>query len=297
MSERRVQNRDHRARLLGSVGVLLLAALWLPSVTVPPGTAAAAGVTRSAAAKATLDGEQFTASGATIDEGTGCGLQQAGSPSFSVSGTATGPYPGTFTETGQWSFDLITEQTFETQFTITSGTKVLSGILLYDVSSTGPDGKSLVQNLGGCTWSDAGGAYSTCSQQQLTGACAGNSVAFIYQDSFLQVFSKPKGAYTMTVTGGDGQSAGLSTAGFLCQFPQSLSVRVTDANGAGVPGVIVTWKTSGGTAAGMPAAPWTGTDWNGDTQVSMDCGYTAGTYTVTAKGAKGTRAVFTLTNG
>jgi hypothetical protein len=238
----------------------------------------------------------LTAASTTISAGTGCGLQQAGSPSFSVAGTATGPYPGTFTETGSWSFDLITEQTFETSFTITSGAKVLNGILLYDVSSTGPDGKSLVQNLGSCSYSDAGGAYSTCSQQQLTGACAGQSVAFIYADSFYQSFSKPRGAYTMTITGGNNQSAGLSTSSYSCEFPLPVAVQVTDANGAPVPGVVVTWRTSRGAAAGAPAGPWTGTDWNGDASVNVFCGYAAGTFSVTAKGSKGSHAVFTLTN-
>ena len=168
--------------------------------TVPTGAFAVSGP-RNVKAH-TRDGETLTATTAILTPSAGCGLQQAGSVNFSTSGTATGPYPGTFTETGNRSFDLITEQTFETSFTITSGTRVLSGILLYDQMSTGPDGKSLVQNLGGCGYSNAGGAYSTCPQQQLTGACAGQSVAFIYPDSFFQTFSKPSGGYTMVITGG-----------------------------------------------------------------------------------------------
>lgn len=279
---------------------LVVAATALASITgLVAGPAGATGPVSSAthpAKVATLDGEVFTAPATTINPGTGCGLQQAGTPTFSVSGTATGPYPGTFTETGSWSFDLITEQTFETTFTIHSGTKVLNGILLYDNTSTGPDGKSLVQNLGGCGYSNAGGAYSTCSQQQLTGACAGQSVAFIYPTSFSQTFSKPSGAYTMSITGGNNQSAGLSSSLFLCEFPAPIAVRVTDANGAGVPGVIVTWRTSASPAAGAPQGPWTGTDWNGYASVNVFCGYAPGTYTITAKGSKGTRAVFTLTN-
>jgi len=275
--------------------VTVMAAAFLTiGASVPAGsTTRHSGAARSRTA--TLDGEVLTAPFTTISTGTGCGQQQAGSPTFAVSGVATGPYPGTFTETGSWSFDLISEQTFETSFTITSGSKVLSGILLYDVTSTGPDGKSLVQNLGSCSYSVAGGAYSTCAQQQLTGACAGQSVAFIYADSFYQSFSKPSGAYTMTITGGNDQTAGLSTSTFSCEFPQPIAVQVTDANGAPVPGVIVTWRTSRSPATGAPAGPWTGTDWHGDASVNVFCGYAAGTFSITAKGSKGTHAVFTLT--
>ena len=291
--------RTHRSRaavaLVALVTLVTGSAVVLLAVPATGAGAATPGAASPAKVK-TLDGEQFTAAATTITPGAGCGLQQAGSPTFSVSGTASGPYPGTFTETGSWSFDLISEQTFETTYTITSGSKVIQGILLYDVSSSGPDGTSLVQNLGGCSWSNAGGAYSTCSQQQLTGACAGKSVAFIYADSFLQTFSKPSGSYTMSIVAGNNQSAGLSSSLFLCEFPVQLAVQVTDANGAPVPGVIVQWRTSASPAAGSPAGPWTGTDWNGDAMVSVYCGYSAGTYTVTAKGSKHTSAVFTLTN-
>ncbi len=292
---RSTRRRGHVARFATAVAAVVVTSATLAAT----GPAGAGGVTTGTAQRAhvaTLDGERLTAGSTTITPGAGCGQTQAGSPTFSVSGTATGPYPGTFTETGSWSFDLITEQTFETSFTITSGTRVISGIVLYDVTSTGPDGKSLVQNLGGCGYSIAGGAYSTCSQQQLTGSCAGESVAFVYPDSFLQTFSKPSGAYAMTITGGDNQTAGLSTSSYLCEFPQPIVVHVTDAAGAPVPGVVVRWLTSRSTAAGMPAGPRSGTDWNGEAQISVYCGYAPGTYTIIAKGTKGTRAVFTLTN-
>ncbi len=73
-----------------------------------------------------LDGERFSAASAVLHAvPTGenepyCGAQQQGSVQFSAEGTATGPYPGTFTENGQWDFDLITEQTFHSQFSIKS---------------------------------------------------------------------------------------------------------------------------------------------------------------------------------
>ena len=288
--------RGHVARVALAATALVMAAASTVVAAAPSGATPPSPAASPRARAATLDGEVLSAASTAISTGTGCGQQQAGSPTFSVSGTATGPYPGTFTEIGSWSFDLLTEQTFETSFTITSGAKVLNGILLYDVTSTGPDGKSLVQNLGNCSYSDAGGAYSTCSQQQLTGACAGQAVAFIAADGFYQAFSKPSGAYTMTVTGGNDQSAGLSTSSYSCEFPQPIAVQVTDANGAPVPGVIVKWLASRSVASGSPAGPWTGTDWHGDASVNVFCGYAAGTYSITAKGSKGTHAVFTLTN-
>src|SRR5450631_1755007 len=80
-----------------------------------------------------IDGERFSAASAVLHASpTGenepyCGAQQQGSVQFSAEGTATGPYPGTFTETGQWDFDLTNEQTFHSQFTIKSGSRTITG--------------------------------------------------------------------------------------------------------------------------------------------------------------------------
>jgi hypothetical protein len=46
------------------------------------------------------------------------------SPTYNVSGTATGPYPGTFTETGTWNQGT---GAFSATFTITSGTTTITG--------------------------------------------------------------------------------------------------------------------------------------------------------------------------
>jgi hypothetical protein len=46
------------------------------------------------------------------------------SPTYSVSGTTTGPYPGTFTETGTWN---PFQASFSATFAITSGTATISG--------------------------------------------------------------------------------------------------------------------------------------------------------------------------
>ena len=45
-------------------------------------------------------------------------------PTYRVDGTATGPYLGTFTETGSWSF---IDFTLSATFTITSGTTTITG--------------------------------------------------------------------------------------------------------------------------------------------------------------------------
>ncbi len=55
----------------------------------------------------------------------------AGSVSFTASGTATGPYPGTFTATGYWELDLLVLSAFHESFTITSGTTTVTGTADY----------------------------------------------------------------------------------------------------------------------------------------------------------------------
>ncbi len=243
------------------------------------------------ASKILLDGERFSAPTAVLTPSAGCGLQQFGTVDFQASGVATGPFPGTFTETGQWDFDLTWEQTFQTSFTITSGSKVISGSVLYDNTATDASGKSLVNNWGGCDWSQAGGAYTTCSQQVLTGGCAGQAVAFISANGLSQVFEHPTGNYRMTVTGGNNQAAPVNS-----EFGLPLGVEVTDSLGAPVGGVTVAFVPAKRNPTASPQGPWTTTAWDGTASMNMFASPVAGTYTVSAKGTKGAKAVFTLTN-
>ena len=72
----------------------------------------------SASAASTLTGENFSGSSASGNS------HACNTPTFSASGTATGPYAGTFTEAGSWS---VVPDTFGAQFTITSGTTTIIG--------------------------------------------------------------------------------------------------------------------------------------------------------------------------
>ncbi len=82
----------------------------------------------TASAVSTLTGESFIGSSSSGNSGL------CPSPTFSVSGTATGPYPGTFTESGIWTAPPFppppishAKDTFSATFTITSGTTTISG--------------------------------------------------------------------------------------------------------------------------------------------------------------------------
>ena len=72
----------------------------------------------TASAASTLMGEKLT--GASASGNTFACL----TPAYSVTGTATGPYPGTFTETGTWSLSTIV---FSATFTTSSGTTTING--------------------------------------------------------------------------------------------------------------------------------------------------------------------------
>ena len=83
----------------------------------------------------TLQGETFTGS-ASQTPATTCRLEldNSGDATFTASGVATGPYPGTFTETGSYSFGPVVNPngfgvvtSFHSTFTITSATGSVSG--------------------------------------------------------------------------------------------------------------------------------------------------------------------------
>jgi hypothetical protein len=83
--------------------------------------------------------------------------------SYSVSGTAVGPYPGTFTETGTYSKEPIPggfeSETFEATFTITSGETVITGT---------KSGGSALGNV--CFESTVPGVPNCCAGFHLVGA-------------------------------------------------------------------------------------------------------------------------------
>ena len=83
------------------------------ALVLAPGLSTAAATTVSS-----LTGETLSGSSSQGND------RACTTPTFSVSGTAMGPYPGTFTETGTWA-PLST--TASTTFTITSGTTTITG--------------------------------------------------------------------------------------------------------------------------------------------------------------------------
>ncbi len=176
--------------------------------------------TPARAAGLNLAGEEFTAPSAVLTpHATGgdpyCGATQQGSVDYSVSGSASGPYPGTFSETGQWDFDLITEQTFNARFTIVSGGSTIRGYIAYDQTATGPEGRTLIANYGSCTASQSGGAYSVCANEAFAGSCAGQSIAQIGAEGFSQVFvGTPRVTAFTPISAITGSTVTLTGSGF-----------------------------------------------------------------------------------
>jgi hypothetical protein len=100
-------------------------------------SAAAGPVSASAADQPTLDGESFTAT-AVSSYSADCGADPV-HVEFSVSGTATGPYPGTYTETTSIHDHLgSTEYVLDGSFTIDSAPTTITGTL---------SGSGTVENL------------------------------------------------------------------------------------------------------------------------------------------------------
>jgi hypothetical protein len=122
-----------------------LAVIGVLSTLVVAHTAAADDSEGSAAPLTgeTLSASETGAPGTSSATGT-CDLFGTSSFEFSVTGEATGPYTGTFTEGGTLSIDLILgEFAFDSTFTITSmagtviGNKSLTGVPVFACSEAG----------------------------------------------------------------------------------------------------------------------------------------------------------------
>jgi len=96
------------------------------------GLALSLGVSSAAAATVpSLTGETLTGASAQGNE------HACLTPTFSVSGTAAGPYPGTFTESGTWA---PLASSFSTTFTVTSGTTTITGSKTFSRTTPGLSG-------------------------------------------------------------------------------------------------------------------------------------------------------------
>jgi hypothetical protein len=124
----------NRSLLLGlGLAVALVLAVALPA---------------TASAVSTLTGEKFNASGGPL----GVACQTDGPYSYTASGTATGPYPGTFTETGSGTVTagpqgVSGSMTLSASFTIHSGDFLITGSKSGGVS--GPACQDTSGNTGG----------------------------------------------------------------------------------------------------------------------------------------------------
>lgn len=74
----------------------------------------------------TLDGEMLSSDAAPFIE-IECDASGTGTATYTMTGVATGPFPGTFTETGTFSVEDEQVTSFDAQFTIVSGTIVIQG--------------------------------------------------------------------------------------------------------------------------------------------------------------------------
>jgi hypothetical protein len=95
----------------------------------------------------------------------------------------------------------------------------------------------------------------------------------------------------MAITDGNEQSTSINS-----EFGTRLGVTVTDSLGAPVGGGVVDYTPAKHNPSGYPQGPRTVTSWDGTASMPFFAGPTPGSYRVTVKGAKGSKAVFTETN-
>jgi hypothetical protein len=89
------------------------------------------GLSSAAAAVPTLTGEMLSGSSSQGNS------HVCLTPNFSLSGTASGPYPGSFMESGTWA---PLDSSFTTTFTITSGTTTITGAKTFSRGTPGLSG-------------------------------------------------------------------------------------------------------------------------------------------------------------
>jgi hypothetical protein len=222
----------------------------------------------------------------------------AGSLPYSASGTASGPYPGTFTETGYWELDLEVLSAFHARYTITSGSTTITGTADYAASAFAAcDGRM---------YNEPASYAASVASTGGTATDRGTSTVNISYGLFDQSFTSQGGGGSTTCTGGSGTakfSPGLTT------IAQAQNTRVSESlSGCAGPvasaGVVLHIPTapamtcstlSAGSAssfAGTAVIKWSGT---GSSQVPVSVTFgSGGSATVVGTVAKGPFAGSTL---
>lgn len=116
--------------LVGCAGGTQLAPASIPNSPLGRSADRAASSTPFAKAlPASLSGEVLTATNVEVTPARRCHTPYRINATFAASGTATGPYPGTFPASGTWYriFDDYTMWGFQESFTITSGSTNIQG--------------------------------------------------------------------------------------------------------------------------------------------------------------------------
>jgi hypothetical protein len=161
----------------------------------------------------------------------------AGSLPYTASGTASGPYPGTFTETGYWELDLEVLSAFHASYTITSGSTTITGTADYAASAFAACDGRMYNELASYAASISG-----------TATDSGTSTVNISYGSFDQSFTSHGG-------GGGGSTAcagGSGTAKFSPGLTTTAQSQSTTLSGflSGCTGPV----TSAGVVLHLPAA-------------------------------------------
>jgi uncharacterized repeat protein (TIGR01451 family) len=123
------------------------------------------------------------------------------------------------------------------------------------------------------------------------GACSGTATTCTLTMSAARSVTASFTGPTITITGGNNQTAGVSTG-----FSSPLTVQVTDSNGVAVNGAIVTFIVPASGASATLSATTATTNASGFASVSATANNLGGSYQVTASVAGATPVNFTLTN-
>jgi hypothetical protein len=209
---------------------LMVCALAVPAIAlVPPSPASAS--------TPSLSGEVLT--GTDVITGVCPPPGDAGNMPFTATGHASGPYPGTFTETGYWELDLLVLSAFKSSYVIVSGATTITGTSDFMTGSAfaACDGRAYnVPTVYGASIAAPGG----------TSAASGTSSVDIVYGTFSRTF----GAVTPLAATATATPSAASTG-------QTVTLSATPSGGT--PGYSYAWSltTPAGSASALssPTAP------------------------------------------